>query len=206
MVSILCFGFTPWSISSYVMQKEVKSEDYLKTRSEAWLDLEPSQFWCFSWFLASFSAAAIGHPDRLERQRVFSGFMDRAFHTHFGWECRNERMCCWIFGTLARLRASLNGASAHLSSDRSFPVSTSLNRADISFSVHVSSTSFQPSWSKQMLSSLVFACERPYRVELWWVYWLKNFMRWDESLTDSWSPVTARAPFVIEQGKWCSSV
>lgn len=42
------------------------SEYYLKTRSEAWLDLGPSQPWCFSWALASFSAAAMGQPDRLK--------------------------------------------------------------------------------------------------------------------------------------------
>lgn len=48
------------------MLMEVKSEYYLKTLSEAWLDLEPSQPWCFSWALDSFSAAAMGHPDRLK--------------------------------------------------------------------------------------------------------------------------------------------
>lgn len=41
---------------------------YLSTRSEAWLDLDASQLWCFSWAFASFSAAAIGHPDRLQRE------------------------------------------------------------------------------------------------------------------------------------------
>lgn len=42
---------------------------YLSTRSEAWLDLGTSQLWCFSWALASFSAAAMGHPERLQRQK-----------------------------------------------------------------------------------------------------------------------------------------
>lgn len=39
---------------------------YLSTRSEAWLDLDTSQLWCFSWAFANFSAAAIGHPERLQ--------------------------------------------------------------------------------------------------------------------------------------------
>lgn len=38
---------------------------YLSTRSEAWLDLDTSQLWCFSWAFASFSAAAMGQPERL---------------------------------------------------------------------------------------------------------------------------------------------
>lgn len=42
------------------------SVEYLRTRSEAWLDLDTSQLWCFSWAFASFSAAAIGHPERLQ--------------------------------------------------------------------------------------------------------------------------------------------
>lgn len=42
---------------------------YLSTRSEAWLDLDTSQLWCFSWAFASFSAAAIGHPERLQVQK-----------------------------------------------------------------------------------------------------------------------------------------
>lgn len=56
---------------------------YLKTRSEAWLDLEPSQVWCFSLVLASFSAAAMGHPDRLKRH-VLDGI--RQSQQHFGWQ------------------------------------------------------------------------------------------------------------------------
>lgn len=48
----------------------VSSEQYLSTRSEPWLDLEePSHPMLFSWALASFSAAAIGHPDRLKGQQ-----------------------------------------------------------------------------------------------------------------------------------------
>lgn len=42
---------------------------YLKTRSDAWLDLELSQEWCFSWTFAIFSAAAMGHPERLQQQQ-----------------------------------------------------------------------------------------------------------------------------------------
>lgn len=42
---------------------------YLRTRSEAWLDLDTSQLWCFSWAFANFSAAAIGHPERLQGQK-----------------------------------------------------------------------------------------------------------------------------------------
>lgn len=62
---------------------KVKNEYYLKTRSEAWLDLGPSQLWCFSWALASFSAAAIGHPDRLRRESDFSGIVENASEAHF---------------------------------------------------------------------------------------------------------------------------
>lgn len=43
---------------------------YLSTRSEAWLDLDTSQLWCFSCAFANFSAAAIGHPERLQGQKA----------------------------------------------------------------------------------------------------------------------------------------
>lgn len=52
-----------------MMNKRKESRSYLNTLSEAWLGLEPSQLWCFSWALASFSAAAMGHPDRLKKNK-----------------------------------------------------------------------------------------------------------------------------------------
>lgn len=76
ILSISYIGLLQQSMSSYIMQMKVKSEYYLKTRSEAWLDLEPSQLWCFSWALASFSAAAIGHPDRLKWESDCSGMVE----------------------------------------------------------------------------------------------------------------------------------
>lgn len=62
----------------------MKGEFYLKTRSEAWLDLEPSQLWCFSWALASFSAAAIGHPDRLKSESDCSCMVEHASENLIG--------------------------------------------------------------------------------------------------------------------------
>lgn len=99
------------------MQKKVKSEYYLKTRSEAWLDLDPSQLWCFSWVLASFSAAAIGHPDRLKWQK--------RLQCHHRLRKCHKHMCCTIFGSLECLPAksvSVKRAGAHLSVSQSIPV------------------------------------------------------------------------------------
>lgn len=53
------------------------SEYYLKTLSEAWLDFGPLQLWCFSWAFANFSAAAIGHPDRLKWESKFRFYKER---------------------------------------------------------------------------------------------------------------------------------
>lgn len=90
--SIFAFPLREWP--------QLKST-YLKTRSEAWLDLEPSQLWCFSWALASFSAAAIGHPDRLKWDSDFSGRVTHESETHFDmWKCYIECTCCMVFGLL----------------------------------------------------------------------------------------------------------
>lgn len=75
----------------------VWSEYYLRTRSDAWLDLGPSQLWCFSLALASFSAAAMGHPDRLQRE---SGWWRTRFDR---WKCYNERTRREASGSLERL-------------------------------------------------------------------------------------------------------
>lgn len=104
--------------SSYMTHKKVKSEYYLKTLSEAWLDLDPSQLWCFSWVLASFSAAAIGHPDRLKWQKRLQ-WRQRLR------KCCHKHMCCTIFGSLECLSAksvSLKRAGAHLSVSQSIPM------------------------------------------------------------------------------------
>lgn len=65
--SYMRYSSTVWSWRNIC--ENSRCGDYLRTRSEPWLDLVPSQVWCFSWALASFSAAAIGQPDKLKEQR-----------------------------------------------------------------------------------------------------------------------------------------
>ena len=56
--------------------------EYLSTRSEPWLDLDVSHDgWLFSWTLAIFSAAAMGHPERLQQHKHSLGELELT-HTH----------------------------------------------------------------------------------------------------------------------------
>lgn len=106
---------------------------YLKTRSEAWLDLEPSQLWCFSWVLASFSAAAMGHPDRLkmtERPQWHRGTYIWAPFSVRMKQRMHEPQKTWLVRVPVSQCASLKRMSAHLPVGQSIPVSTSLNKPD----------------------------------------------------------------------------
>lgn len=134
---VMCFPShslaTPDRVSSHMVQRQAKSEYYLKTRSEAWLDLEPSQLWCFSWVLASFSAAAIGHPDRLkmtERSQWHRGTYIWAPFSVRMVQWMHEPQNTWLVRAPVSQRASLKRMSAHLPVGQSIPVSTSLNKPD----------------------------------------------------------------------------